>query len=115
KAEALNEQRKQVFGSTELSVTANERVRTENNCVPRDIVSVGDHLLFGYNVFLGLKSETSVSDVFALHRFAPTEGGYDCSALDMESAAPWLCDETFRRDFHTLYRYYRDARILQLI
>ena len=115
KTEALNEQRKQVFGGTELAVVANERVRTENNCVPRDILSVGGHLLFGYNVFLGLKSDTAVSDVLALHRFEPVDGGYDCSALELEAAAPWLCGEVFRRDFGTLYRYYRDAKILQLV
>src|SRR5690606_20824189 len=98
------------------AVVATERVRTENNCVPRDIVSVGENLLFAYNVFIGLKSETSVSDVFALHRFAPQgSGGYDCAALPLESAAPWLCGETFVKDFQTLYRYYRDARILQLV
>ena len=27
-------------------------------------------MLFGYNVFIGLKPETAVDDVFSLHRFA---------------------------------------------
>ena len=53
RAEALNARRKELFGGTELAVLGNERVRTEHNCVPRDIVGVGEHLLFGYNVFLG--------------------------------------------------------------
>src|SRR5215217_6062978 len=68
KANDLNARRKAFFGGSELAVTGNERVSTENNCVARDIVSVGKYLLFGYNVFIGLKKETSVADVFSLHR-----------------------------------------------
>ena len=41
------------FGGTEMSVVGQCRVRTENNCVPRDIVQIGGRLLFGYNVFIG--------------------------------------------------------------
>ena len=55
RAEALNARRTEEFGSTELRLAGTERLRTEHNCVPRDIVAVGGVLLFGYNVFLGLK------------------------------------------------------------
>src|SRR5690349_24479563 len=65
RAEALNEKRKKVFGGAELALIANERVRTEHNCIARDIASVAGHLLFGFQVFLGLKTETKDSDVFA--------------------------------------------------
>ncbi|MBO9490677.1 DNA repair ATPase [Endozoicomonas sp. G2_1] len=51
----LNQNRIDTFGSTEMSVSARVRVRTEHNCVARDIAAIGDVLLFGYNVFLGLK------------------------------------------------------------
>ena len=37
-----------------------ERIRTEHNCVPRDIVSVRGKLLVGYHVVLGLKHEAQV-------------------------------------------------------
>src|SRR5262245_64776663 len=69
RAEALNARRKATFGTTEPQLEATERVRTEHNCAPVDIVAVGGHLLLGFNVFLGHKSETKVSDVLALHRF----------------------------------------------
>ncbi|HEX6161150.1 MAG TPA: DNA repair ATPase, partial [Thermoanaerobaculia bacterium] len=104
KSAALNAKRIATFGGAEMAVLGSERIRTENNCVPRDIVEVGGHLLFGYNVFIGLKTETSVSDVFSLHRlpdFAPV-------------AAPFLADEAFVRDFRELYQYYRNSRLLQL-
>ncbi len=114
--EALNSDRQRVFGGSELEVVANERVRTENNCVPRDIVSVGEFLFFGYNVFIGLKSETSIEDVFALHRFSPQpEGGFDCSPVSLESANGFLLDEGFQKEFANTYRYTRDARLLQLV
>ena len=61
KAESLNASRQETFGGTELKVLANGRVRTENNCVPRDIVQLGGHLLFGFNVHMGLKQETAVA------------------------------------------------------
>ena len=66
-AEALNARRLQEFGDSRLEVAGRFRVRTEHNCVGRDIVQVGDDLLlFGYNVFLGLKTRTRVEDVFGL-------------------------------------------------
>lgn len=101
--EALNAQRVETFGSTALELVATERIRTENNCVPRDIVPLGETMLFGYNVFMGLKPETTVNDVFAVH-------GKDFGAIDAE----FLHDPRFRNDFAELYRYYRETRLLQL-
>jgi hypothetical protein len=114
KANDLNARRKTLFGGTELAVIGNERVRTENNCVPRDIVSVGKYLLFGYNVFIGLKKETSVSDVFSLHRFDKTAEGFDLSTVPNTEAGGFLADPRFVKDFGELYKYYKDAKLLQL-
>jgi MoxR-like ATPase len=110
RAEALNARRLEIFGGTELRLVGAERIRTEHNCVPRDIAAVGDLLLFGYNVFIGLKPETSVDDVFALHRFV--RDGEEFRFETAESAL--LRDPQFERDFNELYRYYRDSRLLQL-
>ena len=120
RAEALNARRLEVFGGTELRLVGGERIRTENNCVPRDIVSIPDSdggasglMLFGYNVFIGLKPETSVDDVFSLHRFTR-----DGDAFRFENAPAerpeLLRDERFQREFTELYRYYRETRLLQL-
>ncbi len=54
---SLNESRRGVFGSIELALLSNERVATANNCVPRDMIPVGDLFLFGYNVHFGLRTE----------------------------------------------------------
>src|SRR5262245_20975479 len=106
RAEALNEQRKATFGSTEPQLIATARLRTEHNCVPVDIVAVGDRLLVGFDVFLGLKSETTVLDVLALHRFEPLPDGtgYDCAALAADAVPSLLTGDDLKRDFANLYR-----------
>ncbi|MEZ6187361.1 MAG: DNA repair ATPase [Planctomycetota bacterium] len=115
KAEALNERRKETFGGTELVVTGNERVRTENNCVPRDIATVGGYLLFGYNVFIGLKRETRVEDVFSLQQVTRgADGAWSLEPVPF-SALPGLFDaESFQREFHELYEYYKESKLDQL-
>ncbi|PZF97644.1 DNA repair ATPase [Micromonospora endophytica] len=130
RAETLNTRRLEVFGSTQLRLLSTERIRTEHNCVPRDIVSVGGLMLFGYNVFIGLKPETTVDDVFSLHRFVRESGGSgergpggepgdgtDAFRFDEaghDELPGLLRHPQFVRDFAELYRYYRQARLLQL-
>ncbi|MBK9032671.1 MAG: DNA repair ATPase [Myxococcales bacterium] len=119
RADALNLRRKTLFGATEPQLIATERVRSEHNCAPADIVSIGGHLLLGFNVFLGLKAETKVGDVLALHRFEPVAGGadasFDTSPLPIDGLGGFLASPDLGRDFANLYRYYRDARLIQLI
>ncbi|MCK5805292.1 MAG: DNA repair ATPase [Lentisphaeria bacterium] len=105
--ESLNASRKELFGGQESQIIGNDRIPTENNCVPRDIIGVGNRLVFGYNVHIGLKTETKLEDVFSVHEF-DGEGfrGVDDSLL----AAP-----AFRHDFCELYKYYKNARFLQFI
>ncbi|KAB2907333.1 MAG: DNA repair protein, partial [Kofleriaceae bacterium] len=119
RAEALNLRRKAVFGSTEPQLVATERLRSEHNCAPVDIVAVGKHLLLGFNVFLGLKHETKVADVLALHRFEALpdqtgDGSFDTAALPADQQ-DFLASADLERDFANLYRYYRDARLIQLV
>src|SRR5512138_1945732 len=104
RADALNQRRKEIFGTTEPQLVSTERLRTEHNCCPVDIVSVGDDLLVGFQVFLGLKAETSLADVMALHRFAAggTDGGFDCSPLPLESHGGFLTGDDLKRDVANL-------------
>ena len=117
KAEALNARRKALFGGTELTVIGSARVRTENNCVPRDIVAVqGQHLLVGYNVFVGLKTGTRVGDVFGLQRLERTpEGEFDLHPLPETAIPPLLDAPAFKREFQELFQYYKDARLDHLV
>ncbi|WP_133499369.1 DNA repair ATPase [Cognatilysobacter terrigena] len=111
-ADTLNAQRVAEFGDSRLEVIGRLRVRTEHNCVGRDIVPVGGLLLFGYNVFMGLKTTTGIADVFALYRLVETADGFDVETVD--PASSFLGDAQFERDFAELYAYYKNARLLQL-
>ncbi|HXV65506.1 MAG TPA: DNA repair ATPase, partial [Vicinamibacteria bacterium] len=114
KAESLNRKRLDLFGGAELAVLGNERIRTENNCIPRDIKGVGNNLLFGYNVFIGLKRQTRVEDVFSLHHFERTDRGFSFRQIEPDSPDFFLSHPKFVEDFHELYAYYKNARLLQL-
>ncbi len=100
----LNTLRKEVFGSIDLKLLATERVTTEHNCIPRDMVAVGKRFLFGYNVQFGLKVERHVADVFAVYSFDAEANTLQPSGLEL------LANPQFQKDFQDVYRYYKDAR-----
>jgi len=109
-AQALNAARVAEFGRNEQALILRTRARTENNCVARDIVRIGDRLLFGYNVFIGLRKETTVGDVFALYRLAET--GDELETLPLTGS--FLEDPRFVSDFRELHAYYKQATLTQL-
>ncbi len=100
----LNDERITTFGSTDMAVDARVRVRTEHNCVARDIAAIGDTLLFGYNVFLGLKRNITVADVFSLHQIKNIDG--EVEIIDVPMKESFLENPDFVRDFDELYTYY---------
>jgi len=101
----LNNDRIETFGSTDMLVEARVRVRTEHNCIARDIAAIGDTLLFGYNVFLGLKRNITVADVFSLHSFKDIDG--EIEIVDVSMQDTFLDHPEFTRDFNELYTYYK--------
>ncbi|MFF4092483.1 DNA repair ATPase [Streptomyces sp. NPDC001834] len=130
RAEALNARRTEEFGSTELRLTGTERIHTAQACVPRDLVAVGGRLLFGFERGPGAADPAGVSDVLTLygpeltHPDTARDPVSDAKAdrppgsTPVPSPAPatagLLDDEGFVREFTTLHRYYRDARLLRL-
>ncbi len=111
-ARSLNEARLAEFGRSEQALVLRTRARTENNCVARDIVRIGELLLFGYNVFIGLRKETSVGDVFAMYRLKGEGSAEELEAVPL--AGSFLEDPRFTSDFRELYAYYRQATLIQL-
>ncbi|WP_201573975.1 DNA repair ATPase [Psychrobacter sp. H8-1] len=120
----LNNARLEEFGSTQMQVIARTRIRTEHNCVAQDMVQVGDYLLFGYNVFMGLKRASSIKDVLSLYRLIESadpddksgegnaEQDYQLEEIDL--AGTFLDQQGFVQDFDELYRYYKQTRLIQL-
>lgn len=112
RAEKLNDARKEVFGSSAFELTQTTRVRTENAATARDMVYVGGHLLFAFNVTLGLKTTPAVADVFALYRLdANAEAGEGLEATSLDDT--FLSQQAFVSDFTTTFRYSKNARILR--
>lgn len=101
----LNDERRDVFGSIETRLIETARITTEHNCVPRDMVPVGDEFVFGYNVQIGLKSETAVSDVFAIQKFE--DQSFHPQDLGL------LNQESFLHDFKQLYKYYKTTEFVK--
>ncbi len=95
----LNESRKETFGAIDQKLIATERISTSNNCVPRDMIAVGDKLLFGFNVHIGLKAQVNVSDVFSVHSYK------DHAFHEADNSL--IADRQFEDDFHKLYKYYK--------
>ena len=120
--EQLNQKRLDLFGSQEMEVIGSEKIRTKNACLPRDIVSLGQDLLFGYEVKLGLKQEVEIDDVMSLYSFVNKGDSFEfrplSSQVDDEGNHPltpkFLADEGFKRDFRELFKYYKNIRLLQL-
>ncbi|MCX8675434.1 DNA repair ATPase, partial [Gilliamella sp. B3023] len=113
KTEALNQERLSEFGKSDMSIISRIRIRTENNCVARDIVRFGDWLLFGYNVYLGLKKETKIEDVFSLYQLVERDNNYEADPVDLSNT--FLNIDRFIQDFNELYTYYKNAQLLQLV
>ncbi len=101
----LNALRKDVFGAIDTKLLSSERITTSNNCVPRDMVPIGDHFIFGYNVFVGLRTETTFADVFAVYHWQ--DGTMVPCQLEM------LQDPAFETDFKNLYKYYRHSTFVK--
>ncbi|WP_367111881.1 DNA repair ATPase [uncultured Psychrobacter sp.] len=130
----LNNARLEEFGSTQMQVTARTRIRTEHNCVAQDMVQVGGYLLFGYNVFMGLKRASNVKDVLSLYRLTepdntesantkPDNTKLDNNSNDVKKeyqleevdlTGTFLDQQAFVQDFNELYRYYKQTRLIQL-
>lgn len=102
---ALNAQRQEVFGAVETELVSTERVSTEHNCVPRDIIAVGrNRFIFGYNIQFGLKATTSIEDVFSAYDYDPASHTF--SHADLGEV---FSDPAFADDFKYLFKYYREA------
>ena len=97
----LNQERAKVFGSVETKLIANNRINTENNCIARDIITIGNISIFGYNVHLGLRTEVKLDDVFSIYAYDGTQ--FVNKSLD------FLENDAFTLDFTNLYKYYRNT------
>ncbi len=101
----LNAARQDVFGAIESKLLRSDRITTSHNCLPRDMVQVGDGcFLFGFNVHLGLKQEPAPTDIFALYRRDNETGAFKEQPLEL------MEDKAFQTDFARLHQVYVKAQ-----
>ena len=109
----LNQAREEVFGSAGMNVLGRARVRTENNAIARDVIRLGDKLLFGFNLQLGLRKSLAVEDVFRLYHLNDGDSGFEMTEAAIEGS--FLTDARFATDFRELQQYYNTATLSQLV
>lgn len=97
----LNDARKHVFGTIETKLISNDRINTDNNCIARDIISLSNISIFGYNVHFGLRTDIKLSDVFSVYEYK--DNHFQSKDLEL------LNDPIFLDDFTNLYKYYRNT------
>ncbi|MFJ3310601.1 DNA repair ATPase [Streptomyces sp. NPDC086549] len=103
RAAELNARRQEAFGSRPLTLAGTARPRTGGAGTARGIVAVRPDVLL-----LGTSAPDLDAGLLSLHAL-------DGSALGPERAPGLLDDERFRRDLAELLRYYRDARLADLV
>ncbi|HET9504293.1 MAG TPA: DNA repair ATPase, partial [Hymenobacter sp.] len=101
----LNTERKAVFGAIDTHLLGTSRITTTNNCVPWDMVAVGRRFIFGFNVVIGLKTETELADVFGVYQYENRE--FQPLGLEM------LQHPQFLEEFRNLYRYYKSTQFVK--
>ncbi|WP_029654523.1 DNA repair ATPase [Marinobacter daepoensis] len=109
----LNQAREDIFGSAGMNVLGRARVRTENNAIARDVVRLGDKLLFGFNLQLGLRKTLVIEDVFRLYHLNDGDSGFEMTEAAIDGS--FLKDDRFTTDFRELQQYYNTATLSQLV
>ena len=116
KTDEFDERRKAVFGHTELSIIGQHSIHTEDKRLPRDMIAVGDQLLFGYHVLLGMRREVQPKDFFSLHSFDfRSDGDFDFPPISFENGLYGaLNNPDFRKHFQDLHQFSKSAKLLSL-
>ena len=111
----VNAARAEAFATVPLALAEQDRLRTEQPSQPRDVVGLGDLLLFGFNISGSLGRTRTVHDAFSLFRVqrnAATDWNFN--ELPQDDSASFLTDAAFVRDLGELFTYYADTRLLKL-
>ncbi len=108
----LNQARQEAFGASSTELIGKANVHTQNNCLPVDMAQVDDLLLFGYQVFVGLKAAPKIEDVLGLYKLTEADGHFRIDNLSLTGS--FLDDPRFVQSFSELFQYYKNARLVQI-
>lgn len=113
KTENLNNARIEQFGSLKQQLLSTFNIHSENNAIPVDMAAVNGRVLIGYNVTLGMKTNTKLEDVFSLYQLK--RDGDECHSEYIPLTGSLLDHPEFLRAFNGLFSYYKEARLYQFI
>ncbi|MGF1725409.1 DNA repair ATPase [Photobacterium nomapromontoriensis] len=111
-SQQFNLKRQQTFGGSDFALIGKANVQTNSRCVPVDMAQVNGQILFGYQVYVGLKASPALSDVFGVYTLNESDGTYRLDPIQLE--ASFLNDAQFTHEFSELFTYYKDARLSQI-
>ncbi|MEY9838365.1 DNA repair ATPase [Streptacidiphilus sp. EB103A] len=103
RAAELNTRRQEVFGAPVLELAASARLRTAAEATACGIIAIRPGVLL-----LGTSAPGLAEGMLSLH-------DQDGQPLDPGTVPGLLDDERFHRDLAELLRYYRDARLVELV
>ena len=103
RAAELNTRRQEVFGAPVLELAASARLRTAAEATACGIIAIRPGVLL-----LGTSAPGLAEGMLSLH-------DEDGQPLDPGTVPGLLDDERFHRDLAELLRYYRDARLVELV
>lgn len=113
KTENLNNARIEQFGSLKQQLLSTFNIHSENNAIPVDMAAVNGRVLIGYNVTMGMKTNTKLEDVFSLYQLK--RDGDECHSEYIPLTGSLLDHPEFLRAFNGLFSYYKEARLYQFI
>jgi hypothetical protein len=114
-SDAVNAERAAVFAGVQLTLTEQDRLHTEQPSLPRDVVSVGELLLFGFNAGGSLGRTRHVADAFALFSVGKASAAdWTFTPVTADDPAYFLSDASFTRDLGELFTYYADTKLVSL-
>lgn len=111
--ELLNNVRLEQFGNLKQELISKLNIHTENACVPVDMTQVNGFIFFGYNVFMGMKTQVTMEDVFALYKIESE--GEAHKAVHVPFKGTFLDNTDFSKDFKNLFDYYKDTQLFQIL
>ena len=77
------------------------------------MVRLGDKLLFGFNLQLGLRKTLAIEDVFRLYHLNDGDSGFEMTEAAIDGS--FLSNDRFATDFRELQQYYNTATLSQLV
>lgn len=110
--DAFDQSRQATFGASGSALIGKANAVTPARCVPVDMTQVGDLLLFGYQVFVGMRQVPALGDVFGLYRLVESDDGYRLDPVPLTGS--FLDQDLFVHSFRELFTYYQEARLVQI-